>query len=159
MTVIRLGVRENVLSDPGWLTRSMWGDALESSGNANTWMCECDGQIVGFASGGISEADIWALFVAPDYEGRGIGAALLLLATDWLFAAGVEVVRLGTRADSRADGFYLHRGWRRGELTEKGEVIYRLQRPASPGPAYATMPVAAIDYEWTDKGSMETHKC
>lgn len=128
MSAIRLDVRENRLSDPAWLTRQMWIDALQPSGNANTWVCESDSRIVGFAAGRIREADIWALFVDPAHEGRGIGKNLLRLAVDWLLAAGVDEIRLGTGAQTRADAFYQRQGWQRGELATNGDVVYRLRK-------------------------------
>lgn len=134
MSAIRLRVRENRLSDPAWLTRQMWIDALPASGNANTWVCESASGIVGFASGRIREADIWALFVDPDHEGRGIGKALLRLATDWLLAAGVGEIRLSTGTQTRADAFYRRQGWQRGELAANGDVVYRLRKSASLSP-------------------------
>ncbi len=128
MTAIRLGVRENRLSDPGWLTHQLWLNGLVASGNANTWVCELDAHIVGFSVARIQEQDIWALFIDPAYEARGVGGQLLDLATDWLFERGVEEIHLSTSVSSRADGFYQRQGWRRGELTAKGDVVYRLRR-------------------------------
>lgn len=125
MTAVRLAVLENRLSDPNWLTRQMWLDGLESSGNACTWVCEVDGRIVGFSAGRIREADIWALFVDPAFEGRRIGSRLLDLATDWLAGKGVATVVLSTADRSRADVFYQRKGWQRGELNAKGEVIFQ----------------------------------
>lgn len=130
MTAIRLGVRENRLSDPGWLTQQLWLDGLVESGNANTWVCEMDARVVGFSIARIQEQDIWALFVDPAYEARGVGSRLLNLATDWLFENGVDEVHLNTSEDSRADVFYQNQGWRRGGLTAKNEVVFRLCRGA-----------------------------
>lgn len=127
MTVVRLGVGENRLSDPGWLTRQMWLDALEGSGNACTWVCELDDRIVGFSTARVSEADIWALFVDPEFEGQGIGSRLLDLAIEWLAGKGVATVELSTTEHSRADAFYQRKGWRRGVLNAKGEVVFQWQ--------------------------------
>lgn len=127
MVVVRFSVHENRLSDPGYLTPQMWLDGLEASGNANSWVCERDGAIVGFSIGRIREADIWALFVDPKFEGQGIGKRLLELATRWMFAAGVSEIELSTTAQTRADDFYRKQGWERGELNDKGEVVYRLR--------------------------------
>ena len=131
MTVVRLAVNENTLSDPTWLTRQMWLDALEESGNACTWVCEIDDRIVGFSCGRIKEADIWALFVDPGFEGQGIGTRLLDLATDWLNGKGVGTVELSTTDRSRADAFYQRKAWRRGVLNAKGEVVFQWQGKSS----------------------------
>lgn len=150
MSVIRLGVRENRLSNPAWLTRQMWIDALQPSGNANTWICESDSRIVGFAAGRIREADIWALFVDPAHEGRGIGKNLLGLAVDWLLAAGVDEIRLGTGTQTRADAFYQRQGWQRGDLAPNGDVVYRLRKPGSSPQEPATPPAQSIENRQTD---------
>jgi len=127
MHTIRLGVRENRLSDPSWLTHEVWSSCLAGRSPANTWVSEADGKVVGFSVARIAEADIWALFVDPVAEGRSHGKNLLRTASDWLFAQGVIEIRLNTAVDTRADTFYRHQGWKRGELTPKGEVVYRLQ--------------------------------
>ncbi|HEV2608292.1 MAG TPA: GNAT family N-acetyltransferase [Xanthomonadaceae bacterium] len=127
MHAIRLGVRENRLSDPSWLTHEVWSSCLAGRSPANTWVSEADGKVVGFSVARIDEADIWALFVDPVAEGRSHGKNLLRVASDWLFAQGVVEIHLSTTADTRADAFYRQQGWQRGELTAKGEVVYRLQ--------------------------------
>ncbi len=126
MTAVRLAVNENRLSNPGWLTREVWVDGLESSGRASTWVCENESRIVGFSVARIDECDIWALFVDPDFEGRGIGSQLLELATGWLAQNGVRTIELSTANETRADAFYQRKGWQRGEQNSKGEVVFRL---------------------------------
>ena len=133
MVAVRFAVQENRLSDPGYLTPQMWLDSLEASGNANSWVCALDGAIVGFSTARIREADIWALFVDPEFEGQGIGTCLLDLATRWLLAAGVEEIALRTTARTRADDFYLKRGWERGEPNARGEVAYRSRSASRAG--------------------------
>ncbi len=127
MHAIRIGVRENRLSDPSWLTHEVWSSCLAGNCAGNTWVSEAGGRIVGFSAARIAEADIWALFVDPEAEGRGHGKRLLRIATDWLFGQGVQEIHLGTSVGTRADAFYRQQGWQRGELTPKGEVVYRLQ--------------------------------
>ena len=102
MSRIRLDVRENVLSNPGRITQQMYEDYLELLGRG--WVAEVDGRIVGFSYANKTDASIWALFMAPDHEGRGIARHLLTLAVDWLFEQGNEKVRLSTGMDTRAGG-------------------------------------------------------
>jgi GNAT superfamily N-acetyltransferase len=123
---IRMAVRENRLTDPSWLTPEVYRACLSDAGGASTWVCEVDGRPAGFSTARVSERDIWALFVDPGHEGRGIGRALIDVATRWLFERGVAEIELGTTPDTRADRFYRDAGWRRGETTAKGEVMYRL---------------------------------
>jgi GNAT superfamily N-acetyltransferase len=128
MSAIRLAVRENVLNNPARVTTQMYEDYLERLGRG--WVCEQDGEIIGFSYAEMADGSIWALFVSPDKEGLGAGAPLLKLATEWLFSQGHATVTLGTAANTRADRFYLAQGWTRGEMKDAVEVFYTLQRPA-----------------------------
>ncbi|WP_075795935.1 GNAT family N-acetyltransferase [Massilia putida] len=111
MSQIRLAVTENVLSDPARITADMYEDYLERSGRG--WVAECGGEIVAFCYADKVNASVWALFVRPGHEGRGLGKALLKQAVDWLFQAGHERVHLTTGANTRADKFYAAQGWDR----------------------------------------------
>ena len=113
MSVIRLAVKENVLSNPGRVTVQMYEDYLEKDGRG--WVAEQDGAIVAFSYADKNDGSIWALFVSPDHEGQGLAKALLKLAVDWLFDLGHGSVKLSTTRDTRADRFYAKQGWRRGD--------------------------------------------
>ena len=126
LSEIRLSVRQNVLSDPRKVTPEMYADYLSVSGKG--WLCEIDGEVVGFSVASLGDASIWALFVKPGYEGRGIGTRLLKLATGWLFDMGASSICLSTEAGTRADRMYESQGWRRGEIKPGGEVGYRLDK-------------------------------
>ncbi|MFD0726206.1 ACT domain-containing protein [Lysobacter brunescens] len=132
MHAIRMDVRENTLSDPSWLTPDVYRAHLGGAGASNSWVCERDARILGFSVARQAQADIWALFVDPANEGQGIGRRLIAVATDWLFAQGVDIVSLSTAPDTRADTFYRANGWQRGEFTDKGEVMFRLPRITPP---------------------------
>ena len=123
---IRLSVKENVLSDPRKVTPEMFASYLSEIGKG--WVCEVDGEAVGFSVASLKDTSIWALFVAPGYEGRGIGTRLLNLAADWLFGMGASSISLSTEAGTRADMVYERQGWKRGEIRPDGEVGYRLDR-------------------------------
>jgi GNAT superfamily N-acetyltransferase len=127
LSQIRLSVRENVLSDPRKVTTEMFADYLSASGKG--WVCEIEGEPVGFSVASLRDVSIWALFVKPGYEGRGIGTRLLDLATDWLFGMGASSISLSTEAHTRADRVYESQGWKRGEIKPDGEVSYRLDKP------------------------------
>lgn len=123
---VRHSVKENVLSDPRKVTREMCVAYLSESGKG--WLCEIEGEVVGFSVASLKDASIWALFVKPSHEGRGIGKKLLQLATDWLFEMSATSITLSTDAHTRADRFYEEQGWRRGALKPDGEVCYRLHK-------------------------------
>lgn len=132
MSVVRLAVRENRLSNPERITHAMYAAHLGPEGRS--WVGEVDGQVVGFCAAALPadgrDASIWALFVLPEYEGRGIGKRLLAMAVEWLFAQAAQRVVLGTATGTRADAFYERRGWRRGAMREGGEVEFTLDRSA-----------------------------
>ncbi len=109
MSTIRLAVRENVLSDPNRISQKMYEDYLDKLGRG--WVAEIDGVIVGFSYANKTDASIWALFMSPEYEGRGLAKQLLNMAVGWLFEQGHEIVRLSTSSGTRADRFYAAQGW------------------------------------------------
>ena len=71
MNRLRLQVHENMLSDPNFVTEAMTADAISASGRG--WVYEQDRKILGFSIALHRDPSIWALFVHPDHEGRGIG--------------------------------------------------------------------------------------
>lgn len=111
MSAIRLSVHENVLSDPARVTLQMYEDYLDKTGRG--WVAEVGGSVVAFCYADRDNASIWALFVDPHHEGRGLGKALLDLAVTWLFEHGHDRIRLGTTPGTRAERFYAARGWTR----------------------------------------------
>jgi GNAT superfamily N-acetyltransferase len=74
-------------------------------------VCEIDQQIVGFAIADLKENNIWALFVDPEYERKGIGQKLHRKMLDWYFTQTKEKVWLGTAFNTRAEKFYRKAGW------------------------------------------------
>ncbi len=127
LSEVRLSVKENALSNPQRITFEMYQSYLSEIGKG--WLCEVDGSVVGFSVASVKDASIWALFVKPVYEGKGIGTKLLKLAAEWLFEAGAPTISLSTDVNTRADNFYERLGWKRGEIRSDGEVCYTLDRP------------------------------
>jgi GNAT superfamily N-acetyltransferase len=118
---IRHGVRENRLSDPNSVTAA---DCAAFIDHAEMWVWVEDGQVQGFSAGDPSDGTIWALFVDPAFEGRGIGRTLLALACGTVRAAGSETARLSTEAGTRAEQFYRVNGWTAVRRSSKGEIIF-----------------------------------
>ncbi len=121
---IRLLVRENVLSNPTWLTEEVTVDALTRRGRG--WVVEDADEIQGFAIALRDEAAIWALFVRPEAEGRGFGKQLLQAAVDWLWSLGVSEITLSTDPRTRAEAFYRQQGWQEVGVNDKGEICFVL---------------------------------
>ncbi|MHA4870883.1 GNAT family N-acetyltransferase [Duganella sp. PWIR1] len=129
MSAIRLAVRENALSNPDRITRQMYEDYLEVLGRG--WVAEIDGEVAGFSYADKTNASIWALFISPDHEGKGLAKQLLNMATGWLFEQGHSSIRLSTGVDTRADHFYMLQGWTR-ERVEGKEAFYLLTATLEP---------------------------
>ena len=123
ITEIRLAVRENRLMDPSRVTDA---DYQWFNDNPGIWVWEEHGRILGFSAADTRDGTIWALFIDPDHEGRGIGRALLRKACDVLRDAGHRHATLGTEPGSRADGFYRQAGWIALHIDGRGEQILRL---------------------------------
>jgi GNAT superfamily N-acetyltransferase len=117
--VVRLSVKENVLSDPTRVTKADNVDHLTHFGKG--WVCERNDTIVGFSIVDLQRANVWALFVHPDHEGLGIGNELHRLMLDWYFSQTAKTLGLGTGIGTRAADFYRRRGWR--EIGFKSDEI------------------------------------
>ena len=122
---IRVRVRENILTDPSLVTTQLCEDYLHRLGRG--WVAGVNEEIAGFSFAASADSSIWALFVLPGYEGRGVGGGLLKLAVDWLFEQGNQEITLSTEKGTRADRFYLHQGWQRREVKDDVEVYYSLR--------------------------------
>jgi GNAT superfamily N-acetyltransferase len=108
VTEIRLAVRENRLVDPSRVTAADYAWFVDNPG---VWVWEEAGEVLGFGAADTRDGSIWALFVAPGHDGKGIGRALLAKACDVLRDAGYKRATLGTGAGTRAEGLYLRAGW------------------------------------------------
>jgi GNAT superfamily N-acetyltransferase len=78
---------------------------------ARGWVAEMDGRIVAFAIADAETRSIFALFVAPGFEGRGLGSSLLEPAVRWLHSQGNGGIWLTTAPNTRAAAFYARRGF------------------------------------------------
>jgi GNAT superfamily N-acetyltransferase len=120
---IRDSVSENRLTDPASVTEE---DAAWYVDNDALWVWqEENGTINGFAAGDPRDGWVWALFVAPDHEGRGIGRALLDHTCASLREAGHPMAKLMTGAGTRAERHYRAAGWTEMRRTETGEIVFQ----------------------------------
>ena len=115
--IVRHSVKENTLSDPALVTDADCEEFMTVHGKG--WVCEIGGLIAGFAIADLQEENIWALFIRPLHEGKGIGKKLHTLMLDWYFSQGKSYVWLGTAPGTRAEKFYSMNGWTfRGTLNK-----------------------------------------
>ncbi|MBT9393922.1 GNAT family N-acetyltransferase [Hymenobacter sp. NST-14] len=117
---VRLAVRENVLRNSALVTGEMCVDYLTRRG----WVAEVGGRVVGFAMADLQEYSVWALFVHPDFDRRGIGKALHDQLLDWYFAQTDHPIWLSTVPGTRAEAFYRRQGWQETGRTSSGEVRF-----------------------------------
>jgi GNAT superfamily N-acetyltransferase len=122
---VRLLARENALHNPALITESDYLMALNALGRG--WVIEEDGEIVAFAIG-YRSGSIWALFVHPGHEDRGYGTALHAVAVDWLWSLGHKRLWLGTGPGTRAERFYLSKGWGACSADKVGDIRPELVR-------------------------------
>ncbi len=118
---IRMGVRENVLSDPSRVTDA---EIAWYRDQAIFLVSEVDGEIAGFTCANPQTGLIWALFVDPAHEGRGHGRGLLDAALAGLMAAGIVQAHLTTGAGTRAERFYRRHGWRETGRSLDENVVF-----------------------------------
>lgn len=123
---VRNSVNENMLSNPDLVTDLDCEKFMFERGKG--WVCEADGKIAGFAIADLQQENIWALFVRPEFEGRGIGKALQKRMLDWYFSTGKQNVWLGTAPGTRAEKFYEESGWARNGNHGENEVKFELAK-------------------------------
>lgn len=123
---VRNAVKENRLSDPSLVPDKDVEDYIINLGKG--WVCEQDGIIAGFAIADLADNNIWALFLHPDHEGKGIGKQLHKIMLDWYFGQTDKAVWLGTEPNSRAETFYRMQGWKEVGTHGKGEIKFEMDR-------------------------------
>lgn len=129
LQVIRNAVRENVLSDPARVADADYAEHFRQPGNG--WVCTKGARILGFAIADRTTSSVWALFVHPLYEGRGIGSSLLQQLLSWYFSGSALPLRLSTAPGTRAERFYRMQGWK--ECGHRnGEVVFEMALPEVP---------------------------
>jgi GNAT superfamily N-acetyltransferase len=122
ITEIRLAVKENKL---GEASRALIDDQYPwFQDNPGVWVWEENDRILGFSSSDTRDGSIFALFVDPAHEGRGIGRPLFEKCLDVLRQSGHRTAWLTTEKGSRAEGFYRAAGWKEIGTSPKGEVIF-----------------------------------
>jgi GNAT superfamily N-acetyltransferase len=115
---MRFTTNENAIT-PERLERD-YGVTVQSltprlSAELRGWLCEADGEVVGFSMADRSDGEVEVLAVRPCYEGFGIGRKLLELAVGWLREQGCSPIWLCATPDPglRASAVYRHLGWRK----------------------------------------------
>ncbi len=126
MMLVRLSVKDNRLSDPSLITEEDYVDYIQNRGRG--WVCEANRKILGFAVVDCQANNVWALFVDPASEKKGIGRQLQTLMLDWYFQNTNDDIWLSTEIGSRAESFYRNSGWVPAGLTKSGELKFIMRK-------------------------------
>ena len=122
--VVRNSVKENQLSDPSRVTDKDCEEYITVHGKG--WVCVVDNIIVGFAIADLQENNIWALFIHPDFERKGIGKRLHDIMLSWYFSQTRKTVWLSTSPGTRAEQFYKTAGWKITGTHGKEEIKFEM---------------------------------
>ncbi|MDH4555966.1 GNAT family N-acetyltransferase [Pseudomonas sp. BN417] len=130
---IRARTRENAFSEEQLrelgITVESWSEGIRD-GSLPGYFCCMDDRMIGYCFGDRDTGEIVVLALLPEYEGKGIGRALLQLVVDDFRAAGFSRLFLGCSTDAavRSYGFYRHLGWvSTGELDDADDEILEIR--------------------------------
>ncbi|HEX6333694.1 MAG TPA: GNAT family N-acetyltransferase, partial [Flavisolibacter sp.] len=90
------------------------------------WVCQVDNTIEGFSIVDLNSHNVWALFVHPQSEGKGIGSLLHHVMLDWYFSQTRETLWLSTAPHTRAETFYRKKGWAEAGMHNARELRFEM---------------------------------
>lgn len=129
---LRGRTRENAFSETELkalgITVESWASDI-ADGSMPGHVCIVDGRMAGYCFGDRESGEVVVLALLPEYEGAGIGKALLQLLVNDFRLWGFRQLFLGCAADPavRSHGFYRHLGWRpTGEYDGLGDEVLEL---------------------------------
>lgn len=133
---IRTTVVENHLSRAQLAAMGITPETIEAAITAEpcAWIVEVDGVAAGFAMADMEDGCVFAAFVRPSFEGRGLGRLLLAKAEGYLFARHTTIW-LETDGSSRASGFYRKLGWKPVVFHDNGDTRFEKTAPSEAEPA------------------------
>ncbi len=126
---VRTSVKENALSlrelsDMG-ITEASITDMIANDRCA--WVAVEDGNIIGFSMIDADEGSLFAAFVLPSHEGRGVGRGIVEAAEKELFTRHA-LCWLETGSTTRAAGFYRRLGWTNDQDIGQGDIRLEKRR-------------------------------
>jgi GNAT superfamily N-acetyltransferase len=121
---VRHAVTENTLSDPALVPDTDVLDYILRRGRG--WVATADNQIIGFSIVSVIDKNVWALFIDPTFEKKGIGRQLHDVMMDWYVDQTTDTCWLSTSPGTRAEGFYRKAGWIETGVYGKGEIRFEM---------------------------------
>lgn len=98
------------------------------------WIAEIEGQALAFAMIDRETGELFALFVRPGHENRGLGRRLMAVAEAALFEQHERIFLITDGRESiRANGFYQRLGWVVVGQEDNDDVRYEKRRSLSAG--------------------------
>lgn len=127
---VRTSVKENALSvadlaDMGITPESV---AAMIAAEPCAWVAVESETVIGFSMIDQEEGSLFAAFVLPSHEGRGVGRSLVNEAERHLFARH-STCWLETGGTTRAAGFYRRLGWLNEQDAGNGDIRLEKRRP------------------------------
>ena len=129
--IVRNAVKENQLSDPALVPDKDVEDYINRRGKGLVY--EIYLIITGFAIVSVLDRNVWALFVQPGYDKKGIGRILHDEMLNWYFQQTSETIWLSTAPGTRSELFYRKAGWTEEGLHGKGEIKFEMTSAAWSG--------------------------
>lgn len=121
---VRNSVTENTLTNPRAITNEDCAEFITNRGKG--WVCQIDNTIIGFSIVDLVDNNVWALFLKPEFERKGIGRQLQTIMLDWYFKQTKMTLWLGTAPGTRAENFYRKSGWTEIGTHGKGELKFEM---------------------------------
>ena len=122
--LVRNAVKENRLSNPDIIPDALVHEFLFERGIG--WVAVIGTRIAGFAIVDFHEQNVWALFVDPVDENKGIGKKLLQVMLEYYFRQSHATLWLSTAPGTRAEKFYEMQGWKKAGMQGK-EVKFTMR--------------------------------
>jgi N-acetylglutamate synthase-like GNAT family acetyltransferase len=130
MQAIQLSLADQQLAGIPLATPEDYRRLLADQGKG--WVCEVEGDLLGFALVAQQQARVCALVVYPGLEDNFIGRMLHDLMTSWCFARGMPRLLLNTVPNTRTELFFGKAGWVRTGTAPNGEICLELENNLEP---------------------------
>ncbi|MGR3890664.1 GNAT family N-acetyltransferase [Pseudomonas sp. 1152_12] len=125
-SVVQNHLSREQMSDLG-ITPQVLADSIREA--PCVWIAEVEGQPAAFSMVDLAAGEVFAMFVQPGFEGRGLGRRLMAVAEAALFERHHTLYLVTDGRDEiRANGFYQRLGWSKVDRVKGDDVRYEKSR-------------------------------